>query len=96
MLSDTQLEILGKSKLELLSENPKRIEEIARKTKVNDLTDDELIGFLKICNALYRSGELLISDKAYDTVFLAELEKGIPATLTSKQSNRKKHLPVKR
>lgn len=78
MLSAVQLEILRESKIGALSSNPKRLEEIAKHTKANSLSDDELLGFLKICNTLYRSGEPLISDKSYDSVFLAELERQHP------------------
>jgi DNA ligase (NAD+) len=78
MLSAAQLEILKQSKIGALSNNPKRLEEIAKLTKADSLSDDELLEFLKICNTLYRSGEPLISDKAYDSVFLAELEKRHP------------------
>ncbi len=78
MLSDNQLEILSKSKLAKLSANTGRIEKIASDAIADDLSDEELLEFLQICNALYRSGEPLISDKAYDSIFLAELEKRHP------------------
>jgi DNA ligase (NAD+) len=75
MLSAAQLEILKQSKIGALSNNPKRLEEIAKQAKADSLSDDELLEFLKICNTLYRSGEPLISDRIYDSIFLAELEK---------------------
>ncbi len=78
MLSPAQLEILNTSKQTALSANPDRLEEIAKRTKADSLSDDELLAFLQICNTLYRSGEPLIPDKAYDSVFLAELEKRHP------------------
>ncbi|ESS72379.1 DNA ligase LigA [Methyloglobulus morosus KoM1] len=78
MLSPAQLEILNTSKQTALSANPDRLEEIAQRTKADSLSDDELLAFLQICNTLYRSGEPLIPDKAYDSVFLAELEKRHP------------------
>lgn len=58
--------------------NPEKIAEIARRTEASGLSDDELLEFLQVCNALYRSGEPIISDKAYDSVFLAELQKRHP------------------
>lgn len=58
--------------------NPEKIAEIARRTEASGLSDDELLEFLQVCNALYRSGEPLISDKAYDSIFLAELQKRHP------------------
>jgi DNA ligase (NAD+) len=79
MLSATQLEILSKSKQPSPSAQPERLETIAKQTQASDLADEELLAFLQICNNLYRSGEPLISDKAYDSVFLAELEKRHPA-----------------
>jgi DNA ligase (NAD+) len=78
MLSAAQLEIIGKSKQESLSANPARLEDIARQTQASELSDDELLAFLQICNTLYRSGEPLISDQVYDSVFLAELQKRHP------------------
>ncbi|WP_411728473.1 BRCT domain-containing protein [Methyloglobulus sp.] len=58
--------------------NPERIVEIAKQTQASGLSDDELLEFLQVCNALYRSGEPLISDEAYDSIFLAELQKRNP------------------
>jgi DNA ligase (NAD+) len=78
MLNPAQLALLDQVKPGVLSYNPRRLEEIARQTQADDLTDDDLLAFLAICNALYRSGEPLISDKTYDSVFLAELEKRHP------------------
>ena len=78
MLSPAQLEILNTAKPTELSANPERLEEISKQTEANSLSDDELLAFLQTCNTLYRSGEPLITDKLYDSVFLAELEKRHP------------------
>jgi DNA ligase (NAD+) len=78
MLSNVQLEIINKSPKGTLNTNSERIEEIARQTSASQLADDELLAFLQICNTLYRSGEPLISDKVYDSVFLAELQRRHP------------------
>jgi DNA ligase (NAD+) len=78
MLSTSQIDTLNRTQQGTLSANPKRLEEIAQQAQASNLSDDELLAFLKICNALYRSGEPFISDKVYDSVFLAELEKRHP------------------
>jgi len=78
MLSPAQLEILNTAKPTELSANPERLEEISKQTEANSLSDEELLAFLQTCNTLYRSGEPLITDKLYDSVFLAELEKRHP------------------
>jgi DNA ligase (NAD+) len=78
MLSENQLEIIKNSKLAKILSNKERIEEIAQQASAEHLDDAELIEFLEICNALYRNGVPLISDKAYDSIFLAELEKRHP------------------
>lgn len=41
-------------------------------------SDSELTAFLQIANALYRGGEPIISDSAYDFIYLAELRKRHP------------------
>jgi DNA ligase (NAD+) len=78
MLSPSQIDILNRTQQGTLNANPERLEEIAQQTQASNLSDDELLAFLEICNALYRSGEPFISDKVYDSVFLAELEKRHP------------------
>ena len=78
MLSAAQLDILNKSKQDILSAKPERLEEIAKQPQPLDLSDDELLVFLQTCNTLYRAGEPLIPDKTYDSVFLAELERRHP------------------
>ena len=78
MLSPAQLALLNQSKNAAFRDNPARLAEIAQQILASDLSDDELLAFLQTCNSLYRSGEPLISDKAYDSVFLAELEKRHP------------------
>ncbi len=42
------------------------------------LTDEELVAFLQAANCLYRGGEELIGDDAYDTIFLSELRRRQP------------------
>ncbi|MEK6583329.1 MAG: DNA ligase, partial [Nitrospirota bacterium] len=45
---------------------------------VYTLSDDKLIEFLQVANALYRGGKPIISDADYDSIFLAELKKRNP------------------
>jgi len=55
-----------------------RIHQIASLSNACNLSDEELLAFLQVCNANYRSGEPLISDALYDAVFLAELQSRRP------------------
>ncbi len=73
-LSKTQLALLKQASTHL---SPEHIAHIATSTP-QDLTDEQLLEFLQVCNALYRSGTPLISDADYDFVFLAELQKRHP------------------
>ena len=78
MLNDSQLDILIAIEEGTLHTRPARIEEIAQDAQASHLSDEELLEFLNICNVLYRGGEPLISDRLYDSVFLAELQKRHP------------------
>lgn len=67
-----RLLLLAAIDLDGLSEN--RIFDIAlRRVDEGTLSDIELVTFLKIANALYRSGNQIISDAEYDFTFVAEL-----------------------
>jgi DNA ligase (NAD+) len=77
-LSHTQLELLKQADLESAQLTPELIAQIATQTDPKELTDDQLLEFLQMCNTLYRSGEPLISDADYDFIFLAELQKRHP------------------
>lgn len=76
-LSNTQLELLKEADL-VTHLSPEQIAQIATDANPQQLTDEPLLEFLQICNALYRSGEPLISDADYDFIFLAELQKRHP------------------
>ncbi|MGZ4979487.1 MAG: helix-hairpin-helix domain-containing protein, partial [Methylobacter sp.] len=76
-LSNTQLELLKEADLSIHL-SPELIAQIATQANPQQLTDEQLLEFLQVCNALYRSGEPLISDADYDFVFLAELQKRHP------------------
>lgn len=78
MLNSAQLKILDEAGLETAQLSAEQIAEIAAQPDAADLTDEQLVEFLQICNALYRGGEPLISDLLYDSVFLAELGKRHP------------------
>lgn len=45
---------------------------------ITSANDAELVSFLQIANALYRGGEIIISDADYDFIYLAELKKRHP------------------
>ncbi|HEY8034420.1 MAG TPA: helix-hairpin-helix domain-containing protein [Methylobacter sp.] len=77
-LSNTQLELLKEADLEPILLSPELIAQIATQANPQQLTDEQLLEFLQICNALYRGGEPLISDAEYDFIFLAELKKRHP------------------
>lgn len=51
---------------------------IQRPLYVSTLSDDQLLEFLKITNALYRGGHSIITDADYDSIFLSELRKRHP------------------
>lgn len=77
-LSQTQLELLKEADLEPTPLSPEFIAQVATQPNLQQLTDEQLLEFLQICNVLYRAGEPLISDADYDFVFLAELQKRDP------------------
>jgi len=76
-LSHSQLELLKEADLSIHL-SPELIAQIATQANPQQLTDEQLLEFLQVCNALYRSGEPLISDADYDFIFLAELQKRHP------------------
>lgn len=76
-LSNTQLELLKEADL-VTHLSPEQIAQIATDANPQQLTDEQLLEFLQVCNTLYRSGEPLISDADYDFIFLAELQKRHP------------------
>lgn len=78
MLTNAQLDIIRGAEFEISQLTPDHIAEIAEQADPSRLSDQQLIEFLQIANLLYRSGEQLISDRLYDTVFLAELQNRNP------------------
>ncbi len=77
ILNPAQITLLEQSEW-LAQLSVERIGQIAAQAQASQLSDQELIAFLHICNLLYRCGEPLISDYLYDSVFLAELQKRHP------------------
>jgi DNA ligase (NAD+) len=77
MLNSEQLKILHEADSDTAL-SPEFTGQIAAQADASQLTDEQLLEFLKICNVLYRGGEPLISDYLYDSVFLAELQRRHP------------------
>jgi DNA ligase (NAD+) len=78
MLTPTQLQLIETANLNPLSLSSEQIADIVAQMDAKSLTDVQLLDFLQVCNCLYRGGEPLITDLAYDQIFLAELEKRHP------------------
>lgn len=73
------LTILKRSGITLKTLTEERIRDIISSPMyISTISDDELVEFLKVTNALYRGGKPIISDADYDFVFLAELRKRNP------------------
>ena len=50
------------------------VEALFNESKVNELSTSELVTILEVANGFYRSGEPIISDNVYDTVYLQGLK----------------------
>ncbi len=78
MLNHNQQQILQQANINLNVLTEQQLVEITINQQVETLSTAELSEFLMISNALYRSGDALISDADYDFIFLAELKKRDP------------------
>lgn len=78
MLTAEQRAVLERSGLTPSRLSIAQIEQTAAQADTAQLTDEQLVEFLQICNALYRGGAPLISDYDYDFVFLQELRRRHP------------------
>jgi len=79
MLTEEQKEILARSELALSTLTEEEIDAIAKgQLKETDLSDDQLVEFLEVANALYRGGVEIVPDDAYDFTFLSELRSRHP------------------
>jgi len=74
MLTEEQKTLLKQANLSLRFLDEEKIAAIAeRQIDESNLSDDELIEFIEVANALYRGGAQIISDGEYDFTFLSEL-----------------------
>ncbi|MDI1231648.1 MAG: helix-hairpin-helix domain-containing protein [Methylobacter sp.] len=74
MFTEEQKNILPRANIHLERLSEERVFEIAhRQVDEGTLSDNELVEFLKIANALYRGGHQIITDAEYDFTFIAEL-----------------------
>ena len=79
MFNNKQKEILNRSNIKLKELTEKKIFEIVEESLNPDVLNTlELVEFLELANALYRSGDRIISDADYDFVFLEELKRRDP------------------
>jgi len=67
--ADLNLSVIGENRFEQLASEPELLK---------FCTDEELLSFLQLANALYRGGEPIVSDVDYDFVYLAELKRRHP------------------
>lgn len=80
MLNDQQQELFARAGLRLKFLDAAKIEALCqRRLDESTLSDDELLEFLELANALYRAGQPIISDGEYDFTFIAELRRRHPA-----------------
>ena len=78
-LTEDQKEILKRSDIRLKVLTEEKVVAVAERRMDEDaLTDDELVEFLQVANALYRGGAGIISDAEYDFTFIAELRRRNP------------------
>lgn len=74
VFTEEQRNILSRANINLNSLTEERVFEIAhRQEDEATLSDNELVDFLKIANALYRGGHQIITDAEYDFTFITEL-----------------------
>jgi DNA ligase (NAD+) len=74
MFIEDQKAILNSSGIQLSSLTEEQVDAIAaRQIDESELTEDQLVEFIEIANALYRGGFQIISDAEYDFTFLAGL-----------------------
>ena len=79
MLSELQVQLIQQADLDTYALSQSRLNDLIQHPhELGNFSNDELIAFLKIANTLYRGGEAIISDQAYDFIYLAELAKRLP------------------
>ena len=79
MLSELQVQLIQQADLDSYPLSQSRLNDLIQHPHdLANFSNDELITFLKIANILYRGGEAIVSDQAYDFIYLAELAKRLP------------------
>lgn len=74
MFTSDQRTILSQSNIKLKFLTEEQVDAIvSRQIDEAELSDEQLVEFLKIANALYRGGMQIINDAEYDFTFVAEL-----------------------
>ncbi len=82
MFNQEQKKILKSVDIEMDGLTESKFFEIAnRHVDESTLSDNELVTFLKIANALYRGGNQVVTDAEYDFTFIAELRNRNPKHL---------------
>jgi DNA ligase (NAD+) len=79
MFTNEQKEILQRSTITLSTLSEEEVFLISESSlNISELSDDQLIEFITISNALYRGGLEIISDADYDFIYLTELKNRQP------------------
>lgn len=79
MLTTAQKTLISQANLNFSGITEQRLLQLSRQADlISTASDAELVNFLEIANALYRGGEPIISDAAYDFIFIAELSNRHP------------------
>lgn len=79
MFTQQQWEVLARSGVYLSNLSEEEVFRIAKKEiRVENLSDEKLLEFLRIANATYRGGVQIISDGDYDYIYIEELRKRQP------------------
>ena len=79
MFTKEQKNILNTSGIKLNNLTEEDVFKITRKiTGVDSLSDNQLVEFLEIANAIYRGGFQFITDADYDSIYILELKNRHP------------------
>ena len=77
MLTASQLQLIQQAELDFSSFTEPQFIAFINGVDLSTVSDQVLLGFLQIANALYRGGEPILTDQAYDT-YHAEYKKRQP------------------
>jgi len=79
MLTPTQKDLIAQANLTFDTLSEDRFYQLSQHPElIQSYTDEELVAFLQLANALYRGGEPIVSDADYDFVYLGELKRRNP------------------